>query len=134
MATLAGDILALRCTSQNLGNVIFDVKGSESNTIDKGGFRTASDQAGITGSGRAIYKMNNNRWMAEIKCANEQSTSAFAVAQNLCQEIEAQDWTIQHISGVIYGGKGKIVGDLNLDLNEGTFTLKIEGDGFLNEL
>ena len=44
------------------------------------------------------------------------------------------DWTITHISGAIWSGKGKPVGDIQGSTGNATTTLKLMFDGKLNNL
>jgi len=42
-------------------------------------------------------------------------------------------WTFSHINGTVYTGTGKPVGDLPVNVNQSTFTLKVSGGGKLKK-
>jgi len=44
------------------------------------------------------------------------------------------DWTIEMINGSVLSGTGCPVGDLQLDTNAGTFSLKLAFEGEVNKL
>ena len=134
MATVAGDLIEITCSHPQLGNIAFYPKSGESFTMDLGGFKTEDEAQSITGSGEAIYKMNQARWSVEgvIRC-DLNTNQDLQKVQALSSSAFEGDWTFTHVSGAIYSGKGKPVGDVQGDSNEGTMTLKVSGGGGLSQ-
>lgn len=131
---LGGDILEIVC-QHTLGEFRFATKSNEDFNIDEGGIRVNDDANQITGNGQAIYQKNRVRWMVEgpiavdFKAGTEQNT-----LNNLAEHPDEGTWTITHISGTIWKGKGKPVGDLQPSTNTAQMTLKISGGGKLEGL
>jgi hypothetical protein len=130
-----GDLLEITCNHPTLGNFTFATKANESYTLDPGGKRSADDASMITGNGAMIDQVNNVRWsfegplMADFDSGNE--------IENLPKLAEASElgtWTFAHISGVIWRGRGKFVGDLAVDTNTAQLTAKIAGSNKLEKL
>lgn len=127
--TLGGDFIEVRVSHPTLGDHTFYPKSNEGNTFDPGGVRAVDDANMITGNGaETIDQLNRVRSSFEIVCANdmnEREDSQFAAA--LGGDPVPGQWTISHISGVTYGLTGRPVGDIQVDTNAGTFTLKVAG-------
>lgn len=131
---LGGDILEIVC-QHTLGEFRFATKSNEDFNIDEGGIRVNDDTNQITGNGQAIWQKNRVRWMVEgpiaidFKAGTEQNT-----LNKLAEHPDEGTWTITHISGTIWKGKGKPVGDLQPSTNTAQMTLKISGGGKLERL
>ena len=123
----------MRYSNPDLGNGVLDVKSDEGNTIDFGGFRTASDPKAITSNGKLIRKMTNSRSAVKVKAADDDVNNTFRSMQQLAGSVQETTWTITHISGKTYTASMAIVGDVIKDMNEGTFDLQLEGT-FINEI
>ncbi|HXP52166.1 MAG TPA: hypothetical protein VN922_19575 [Bacteroidia bacterium] len=133
MAT-GGDILEVTFNHPTIGSGRFFPKAQEDSTLNFGGFRSADDKGMIDGGGNMIDQMNNNRWSAEMVVANDNLISLdLENAVALAQSPVLADYTISHVSGAIYSGKGKPVGDLDGNFNKATFTLKLQGSGQLKK-
>lgn len=131
MPTTAGDVLEITYNHPTVGQGVFLPKANEGNTLDPGGFRNADDVNMIDGSGGLIVQKNRVRGSVECLCADdlnerEDSTTAKALAAS---SVPA-DWTFTHVNGSVWGGSGVIVGDIQTDLNAGTFTIKVAGAEF----
>ena len=110
-------------------------KANEDSTFDPGGFRNDDDADSISGSGQAIYKKNRKRWSFEVVCAMDMNEAEEVdVLKNIAKENEEADWTITHINGTVYGGKGLPVGDLQWNGNASTFTFKVGGSNILSKI
>lgn len=134
MAT-SGDILEITYNHPTVGTGVIYPKAGEDSTFDLGGFRTSDDANMIDGSGAMIRQMNRVRWSAECTVAwdlNVRKDLENLVA--LASSPVLADWTFSHVSGVVYGGKGVPVGDLQGNGNAGTFTLKVMGGGILKQI
>lgn len=132
---IGGDIIEAVCTHPVLGSYRFQAKANEAFTLDKGGFRNADEANSITGSGQAIWQMNQVRWSLEGPVAvdmlsGNEVTGLAALASSTVEGI----WTLTTVSGQIYKGSGKPVGDLNADSNTAQMKLKVAGSGQLEEL
>lgn len=132
---VGGDILEITYNHPTLGNGTIFPKADEDSTFDLGGFRSADDDAGVDGSGSPITTMSRKRWSAEATVAwdmNNRNELEKLVA--LAEHPVETTFTISHINGSIYGGKGRPVGDLKGAGKGATFPLKISGGGKLNKI
>jgi hypothetical protein len=133
---VGGDIIELTYNHPVLGTGTLFPKAAEDGTFDPGGFRSNDDDNMIDGGGNMIDQINRVRWSFEH--------GAIAWDMNVNDELEKvrqlaasptkADWTITHINGTVYGGKGKPVGDIKGNSNAATFSLKIAGDGVLKKI
>lgn len=132
---LGGDIIEIVCQHPTLGEFRFSPKANESFTLDFGGIRTNDDASQITGNGQAIYQQNRVRWSFEGPIAVDFiANTEMNALPSLAGSSDEGVWTISHISGSIYKGKGIVVGDLQPDTNAATQTLKVSGSGKLEKL
>ncbi len=130
-----GDILEIVCQHPSLGEFRFAAKSNEDFTIDEGGIRVNDDANQITGGGEAIYQKNRVRWMIEGSVAVDFKIGQTQNSLNqLCESEEEATWTITHITGTIWKGKGYPVGDLQPSTNTAQMTLKVSGGGKLERL
>lgn len=131
---IGGDILEIVC-QHTLGDFRFAPKANESYTIDRGGIRVNDDASQITGQGTAIYQKNRVRWSMEGPIAVDfKSENEVVGLEKLAESSDEGVWTITLISGVIFKGKGTVVGDLQPDTNTAQMTLKVSGSGKLEKL
>jgi len=131
---IGGDIIEVVC-QHTLGEFRFSPKSNEDFTLDPGGIRTNDDANQITGSGQAIYQKNRVRWMAEGAVAVDYASgNEMEKLPLLAEHPDEGTWTITHISGTIWKGKGTIVGDIQPATNTAQMTLKISGSGKLEKL
>mgnify|MGYP001548627412 CR=1 FL=1 len=130
-----GDLVEITCNHPTLGNFNFATKSNESYTLDPGGNRSNDDANGIAGDGTFIDQVNKVRWgfegplMADFTSNNEMEN-----IPKLAESSELATWTFTHISGVIWRGKGKPVGDFQIDTNTAQITAKLAGGGKLEKL
>jgi hypothetical protein len=125
-----GDIIEITYNHPTLGSGVILPKSNEDSTLDLGGFRSNDDANMVTGNGQMIDQMNYTRPSFEVPVAwdmNLDLTLEKIVA--LAESPVLADWTITHVSGAVYGGKGKPVGDIQGNGNQATFPLKIAGSG-----
>ena len=128
MAAIAGDIIEVRYAHPTLGSGVFYPKSGEGSTFDYGGFRRADDAQMMDGSGAAIKQFNRTMPFFEVTVANDDNTREdLSRATALAGSPVDATWTIAHFSGAIYQLQGSPVGDLQGELNDGTFTLKVSG-------
>jgi len=128
---IGGDITEVTVNHPTLGSKVFFPKANEGNTYDVGGIRTEDDADSVDGSGQAIWKKNRKMGFFEVVLSNDQNTRQDAefVARLAADPVQA-DWTFSIINGTVYGGKGIPVGDIQPNLNDATFTLKVAGPAF----
>lgn len=132
---IGGDILEIVCKHQTLGEFRFQAKANESYNLDPGGFRSNDDSNSVTGSGEMIDQMNRVRWSFEGPVAVDLlSQNELDNLPKLAESPELATWTITHISGTIYKGLGKPVGDLVADSNTAQLPLKVSGNGKMEKL
>ena len=132
---IGGDILEVTCNHPTEGSLTFATKSNESYTLDPGGFRSNDDANMITGNGVFVDQVNRVRWsfegalMVDFGSGNE--------LEKLTAMSESSDlgtWTISMISGDVFTGKGKPVGDIQADSNTAQMTVKLSGGGKLAKL
>jgi hypothetical protein len=132
---VGGDILEITYNHPTLGSGVIYPKSAEDSTFDLGGFRSADDANMIDGGGRMIDQMNRVRWSLESTVAWDMNSSLeLEKVVALAKSPVLADWTISHINGSVYSGKGKPVGDLQGNGNAATFTLKIAGSGEIKKI
>lgn len=132
---IGGDLIEITANHPTLGNFTFATKSNESYNLDPGGKRSNDDANSISGNGTFIDQINAVRWsfegplMADFESGNE--------IENLPKLAESSDlatWTFTHISGKIWRGRGKFVGDIAIDTNTAQLTAKVSGGGILEPL
>lgn len=132
MAYTGGDIIEISYNHPVVGSGVLSPKASEDNEYDFGGVRTADDENMITPKGEAIYTMNTKRWKVTCTVASDMNLLKECEKMNLMTAaIEEATWTFQHINGTVYKGKGKVVGDIKLNVNQTTFSLMVSGGQIL---
>lgn len=135
MNLVGGDILEVFCSHSELGDFRFYPKANESYTLDKGGISTSDDENGITGGGDIIQQMNRRRWSFEGPIAVDFAAGITEDAiNNLAESPILGTWTISHISGASWVGKGKPVGVPTSDTNTAILTLKVAGSNKLETI
>lgn len=135
MAAIGGDLIEITYNHPTLGSGTFFPKSGEDSTFDTGGFRGNDDSGMVAGSGANIRQLNRKRWSLETTLAwDNNSAEEVEKLSALAASPEEADWTISHISGTIYGGKGSPVGDIQGNGNAATVPLKISGGGELKKI
>lgn len=132
---IGGDIIEAVCNHPTLGDFRFQAKANESFTLDPGGIRNNDDASGVTGAGEMIQQKNRVLWSLEGPVAVDlMSGNEIDNLPKLAESSEAGTWTLTHISGTIFKGKGVPVGDLQIDTNTAQMTLKVAGGGKLEKI
>lgn len=128
MSAVGGDIIEAAFNHPTIGSGVIFPKAGEDSTFDLGGFRSDDSDDMIDGSGQMIDKINRKRWSAEMTVAwdNNDRQELEKVTLLAASPVPAT-WTISHISGAVYKGTGKPVGDLKGNGNNATFPLKLAG-------
>jgi len=136
MATyIGGDVLSVTCNHPTLGSFNFKTKSDNDYDMDPGGNRSADDVNGITPDGQMIDKVNRVRWsFSGVLMADFISNQEIENLPLLSGSPEQGTWTIVLISGAVYKGKGKPVGDITVGTNNSEATVKISGGGNLEKL
>lgn len=135
MSAIGGDIIEITINHATLGSRTVYPKAGEDSTIILGGFRSEDEDQGIDGSGRMIDKMTRKRWSAETTVAWDNNIALeheFLVS--IAESPVEADFTITHVSGTVWGGKGKPVGDMEAAGMTATFKLKLAGGGKLSKI
>ena len=132
---IGGDIIEAVCSHEDLGDFRFAAKSNEAFTMDAGGIRTNDDANSVTGDGQMIQQMSRVLWSVEGPIAVDlTSSNELEGLAKLAGSPKLGTWTFTHISGAIYKGKGKPVGDLQADSLAATQTLKVAGGGKLEKI
>lgn len=126
-----GDIIEIRFNHPSVGSGVFFPKSNEGNKFDPGGIRNNDDANGITAAGSIMYQKNRVIGSVEAMIENDNQVrlDAEKVAELQKESLEAV-WTITMINGTVWKGTGAPVGDVSVDVNAGTFTLKVVSGGF----
>jgi len=136
MSYVAGDILEITYNHPTIGSGTLYCKANEDSQVDLGGYRSEDDDSMTTSDGQMIDKINAKRWSYEappIAWDMTETDELGKLVQLSASPIPA-DWTITSISGAIWGGKGKPVGDLKGSTNTGQIPLKLAGGGQLKQI
>lgn len=135
MSAVGGDIISLSYNHPKIGSGTIWPKAGEDSTFDLGGFRSDDSDDMVDGSGEFLDKLNRKRWSAEVVAAWDNNNRKELEAVNLLSASPAPAvWTISHISGAVYKGTGKPVGDLKGNGNTAQFPLKISGGSILKKI
>tara|TARA_R110001606_G_scaffold380908_2_gene541723 strand:+ start:3293 stop:3697 length:405 start_codon:yes stop_codon:yes gene_type:complete len=126
MPAIGGDIIEITVNHPTLGSKTFFPKANEGNTYDIGGIRSEDDADSVDGSGQLIIKKNRKGGFFEVVVSNDMNINKEAeFAGELAAAAAQGDWTFSVINGAIYGGTGVVVGDIQPNVNDATFTLKV---------
>ena len=126
-----GDIQEITVNHPTLGSKSFFPKANEGNTYDQGGFRNSDDSSNIAGNGDLIITKNQVSGMLEALIENDMNIREDADFINQLAASPTQGtWTFQVVNGTVWQGRGVPVGDVQPDINAGTFTLKISAGRF----
>jgi hypothetical protein len=132
---VGGDIIEAVCSHATLGDFRFSPKANESFTLDPGGIRNDDDSGNVTGGGDQIIKKNRVLWSLEgplaVDFASNYETESLLA---LMEDPEPGVWTLTHISGTIWKGKGIPAGDYQPDTNTAQVTIKVVGGGKLEKI
>lgn len=135
MAVIGGDIKEITFSHPTIGSGTFFPKVAEDSTIDLGGFRSADEANMLDGGGNMIDQKNRARWSVETTISNDNRLKLeMEKLILLAADPVHADWTIAHISGAVYGGKGVPVGDIQANFNQATLALKLAGGGGLKKI
>lgn len=129
-----GDCVEITCN--HLGNTYrFYPKANESFNIDKGGIRGNDDMNQVTSNSQMMSQLNMARWAVDGPIAVDQISDAELSSLNIMAGSPSLGlWQFAMISGAIYRGTGRPVGDIATDGNAGTLTLKVAGGGILEKI
>lgn len=132
---IGGDTTEITVNHPVLGSKSLKPKAGEDSTFDMGGHRANDDDAQVTGDLQKIRQINGRGWSWEGVIAWDQQTANELdfLAQLAGHPVEA-DFTISHISGAVYRGKGSPVGDIQGNANAGTIDLKLAGGDRLRKI
>ena len=135
MGYTGGDIKSIAYNHPTLGSGTLFPKSGEDGTLDQGGFTSADDAAGITGAGQMIDIITAKRGSLEILCAWDMTDKQeLNTVNDMAADPVMADWTISTLSGAVFGGKGKPVGDVQGSIGTATFALKLAFEGKVKTL
>jgi hypothetical protein len=135
MAFIAGGFTEITWNHPTLGTGVLFPKSSEDSTLDLGGNRSTDDANMITANGQMIDQINYVRPSFEATIANDMNSNMEAEKINaLASSPVLADWTFTHQSQAVYAGKGKPVGDIQVNTNAATFSLKLAFTGKVSKI
>jgi hypothetical protein len=128
---VGGDIVEIKYSHPTLGDWTFFPKAGEDNSYFPGGVVTQSDANMIDGGGNPIYQKNRQRGYFNVVVANDQNNGQdLEKALAVSGSVLPADWTFSLINGTVYSGSGTAVDPLEGNVNQATFTLRVEGGAF----
>lgn len=131
----AGDTIEVRYTHDDLGSGVFFCKAGEESSFDPGGYESSDDKNGVDGGGRMIDVMTRKRWHFSCPISWDMTVeNELFILQDLMDSTKEADWTIDHVSGTIWAGRGKPVGEIPGNGGNGTIPLKLGGGGKMSKL
>lgn len=126
MGYTGGDILEITYNHPTIGSGVIFCKSNEDGTLDQGGFRSNDDANSIAANGRIIDQINRVRASFESMISWDMTdVDELEKLRQLAAHPVLADWTISSITGAIWGGKGKPVGDIQGNTNTALITLKL---------
>lgn len=129
MSFVGGDIVEISYKHAIIGSGVWFPKSGEDGTLDKGGLRKTDDANMKTASGVPIWQMNNVMGGFETVVGWDMSVSdELSQAEKLAASPVETDFTITHINGTIFGGRGSVVGDIQGNTNTAQMSVKIAVD------
>lgn len=132
---VGGDILEISWNHPTLGSGKFNPKAAEDSVLDLGGFVSSDDANMIDGGGNMIDQINQKRWRLECTAAVDTNIDlTLERLQALQADPQQATWTISHINGSVYAGKGKPVGDLAANWNQTTCKVTLGGGKKLKKI
>ena len=136
MAYVGGDIIEITYNHPVIGSGSLKCKAGEDGTLDRGGFRSADEAAMVTGDGQMIDQINRVRGSFECPPIAWDMTGTDEPDKigQMAESPVLADWTITSISGAIFAGKGKPVGDLAANTNTAQMPLKIAFAGKVRKI
>ena len=122
-----GDVIEMTYNHAIHGSGSIFLKSNEDGTIDSGGYRSNDDANSITGDGQIIDQINRVRASFEAPPVSWDiiGKNELDILSKMAASPVFADWTITLISGDIWGGKGKPVGDVQGNTNTGLITVKL---------
>jgi len=135
MGFTGGDVKLISYNHPIFGSGTLYAKAGEDGTLNIGGYTSADDDANITGTGQMIDIITRKRGSFEILCVwDTVDIKELDTINDMAGSPVLGDWTVEHISGVVWGGKGKPVGDVIGSTGTSTFNLKLAFEGKINNL
>ena len=132
MAVIAGYLTEITVNHPTVGSAVFYTVQDSDATIDTGGIRSADEMGGVDTGGRMIDQKTLNRWMVGCEMSNAvNSTQEMEKLAAIAASSEEGEWTFAHISGVVFRGKGQVVGDIAPNLTTAKMAVKFSGGGQL---
>lgn len=128
---VGGDIVEITYNHPTLGSGVLYPKAGEDNAYFTGGVLTSSDANMIDGSGNPIWQKNRTRayFVAVVSNDMNSKNELEKMIQLSADPVPAQ-WTFTVINGAVYGGEGKPVGEMEGNINQATFPIRVEAGQF----
>lgn len=133
---VGGDIRELTYNHPTIGSGTLFCKANEDGTLDPGGYRTNDDANQVTGDGTMIVQLNRTLGSFETPPIAWDMTAADELKKlaDLSQSPVNADWTISSVSGAIWAGRGRPVGDIQGNTNAATIGLKLAFEGTIKKI
>lgn len=129
MPIIAGQFTEVMCQHPTAGDFKFDIKSGEDSEMDLGGDRIVDEANNKVSSGKMIVQFENATGYVQFTCGYTNECGVYIQALISASGDELGTFTITHIDGSSYIGKGTIVGDVKPNRNAGTIQLKAAFEG-----
>jgi hypothetical protein len=122
---IGGDISEIKVINPTVGaKTLYPIAGEDSE-FDNGGYRN-DDGGAIDGAGRPIMSKKRVVGSYSGTISNDDNLSKeFAYCNAVAGSLTQSDFIISCLNGSVYMGSGFISGDLKLNRQKATFTLKL---------
>ena len=127
MPIIAGDIKDLTIDHDELGQLVLEHKSTEDATVDRGGFRSNDDDGNVTSALTRIDQQNAKPWMLESVFGN--TDGAYDYLMDLAKNPLEATITATFSNANVRSGTGKCVGDVQVNEQAGTISVKFMGSG-----
>lgn len=135
MSIVGGDIKEITFNHPTIGTAIFFPKSDEDSEIDLGGYKSSDEEKGVDGGGNMIDTMTLSRPSATMVIAGDMALRDDLIKlQAMMSSPVLSTITIDHVSGAIFRGTGKPVGDLKEAMKGATIQLKVAGGGTFKKI
>lgn len=134
MAAVGGSITEITYNHPTLGQGSLFPKSDADSTYDLGGYRMDGDGI-VDGSGSLITSLIGKPWSFEVDISMDMnSRKELERITALAGDPVEADWTFTSVNGTVYGGKGRIMGDVQGKGKDASMTLKVGGGGILKQI
>jgi len=132
MSYQGGDMIEITANHDTIGSYTFSIPSEEDATVDLGGIKS---EITVAGDGSSIDTMTRKPWKFEVPvCWDVLDVNTLDILQRMQESPVHTDFTFTNISGAIFAGKGKPVGDLTGSMKDSKISATFTGGGRLAKI